>query len=372
MLFLYDLFFISGFSAKDALKRHYKLYLPVVLSLGYFAFIVLSNTYDRSADYPGIGVKPHDYVITQFNAHWTYLRLLVFPAGQNADYDYPISRTLFELPTLISFVGYLVLWVAGIVLAKKRPVAAFGVLWFLVTLVPISFAVAFMGLRLGNVIFEHRAYLPSAGAIAAAVCGIVFLTERSEKLRIAAVSAVVALSLVLSVAAYKRNEVWRSDVSLWEDVVKKSPEKDRGHYNLGLAYQNRKMLEEAIEQYEAAIKIRPGHTKAHNNLGMVLKNMGFTDRALEHYKIALEFAPDNAEVHNNLGNIYDEEGMAKIAIEHYKTAVRLKPDYAVAHYNLGIAYYRQGMTDEARREFQRVLEINPRFHQAGLALKQLD
>jgi tetratricopeptide (TPR) repeat protein len=413
MLFLYDLFFISGFSAKDALKRHYKLYLPVVLSLGYFAFIVLSNTYDRSADYPGIGVKPHDYVITQFNAHWTYLRLLVFPAGQNADYDYPISRTLFDFPTFISFVGYLVLWAVGIVLAKKRPVAAFGALWFLVTLIPISFAVAFMGLRLGNVIFEHRAYLSSAGAIAAAVCGIVFLTERSEKLRIAAVSGIVVLSLVLSVAAYERNTVWRSDVSLWEDVVKKSPEKDRGHYNLALAYQNRRMMEEAIEQYEEAIKIRPGVSEAHElgliikdkshfNLGLIYQEMGLLEKALEHYETAikinqdnakahsmigvlyrkkgrndkaieyyetaLSLDPDNAEVHNNIGNAYDMEGQTDKAVEHYMAAIRMNPDYAVAHYNLAIAYTNKGLTDMAIEQYRHAVEKEPDFLKAHLKL----
>jgi tetratricopeptide (TPR) repeat protein len=413
MLFLYDLFFISGFSAKDALKRHYKLYLPVVLSLGYFAFIVLSNTYDRSVDYPGIGVKPYDYVITQFKAHWTYLGLLVFPAGQNADYDYPISRTLFDLPTFISFVGYIGLWAGAYHLARKRPAVAFGALWFLVTLIPISFAVAFMGLRLGNVIFEHRAYLPSAGAIAAAAWGIVSLTERNEKLRIAAVSVIVVLSLVLSAAAYKRNEVWRSDVSLWEDVVKKSPEKDRGHYNLGLAYQNRKMMDEAIEQYEAAIKIRPGvseahelgliikdkshynlgliyqemglleealehyetaikinpdHAKAHNMIGVLYRKKGRNDKAIEYYEIALSLDSDNAEMHNNIGNVYDIEGQTDKAIEHYMEAIRLNPDYAVAHYNLAIAYMNKGLTDTAIEHYRHAVEKRPDFLEAHLSL----
>jgi tetratricopeptide (TPR) repeat protein len=416
MLFLYDLFFLSGFSAKDALKRHYKLYLPVVLSLGYFAFIVLSNTYDRSADYPGIGVRPHDYVITQFGAHWTYLRLLVFPSGQNADYDYPISRTLFELPALISFAGYLGLWAGTFLLARKRPAVAFGALWFLVTLVPISFAVAFMGLRLGNVIFEHRAYLPSAGAISAVAWGVAILTERNDKLRTAAVSVIVGLSLVLSAAAYKRNEVWRSDVSLWEDVVKKSPEKDRGHYNLGLAYQNRKMLGEAIEQYEAAIKIRPGssgphelgitikdsshynlgsvyqekgllekaiehyenaikinpdHAKAHNNLGMLYRKQGRNDKAIEYYETAVRLDPANAEMHNNIGNAYDIGGQTDKAIKHYQEAIRLKPNYAVAHYNLAIAYMNKGLTDLAIEQYRQAVEKRPDFLEAHFSLGRI-
>ena len=43
-----------------------------------------------------------EYLLTQFNVIRTYLRLLVWPTGQSVDWYYPLSKSLFELPTLLS------------------------------------------------------------------------------------------------------------------------------------------------------------------------------------------------------------------------------------------------------------------------------
>ena len=43
----------------------------------------------------------------------TYIRLLFLPFGQNLDYDYAASYSLFELPTLLSFI-----FLVGILIPK--------------------------------------------------------------------------------------------------------------------------------------------------------------------------------------------------------------------------------------------------------------
>ena len=45
----------------------------------------------------------------------------------------------------------------------------------------------------------------------------------------------VCLVLVLGTAAHRRNLVWKNELSLWSDVVKKSPSKDRPHDYMGIA-----------------------------------------------------------------------------------------------------------------------------------------
>jgi len=416
MLFFYDLLFVSALNPREALRRHYALYLAAALPLGYLAFIILGNTYDRSIDYPGIGIRPLHYIITQFKVHWTYLRLLVLPIGQNADYDYPISRSLFNPAALIAFVGYAGLWAGAVLKARKRPLFSFGVLWFLVTLIPISFGVSLMSLRLGNVIFEHRVYLPSAGAIVAGVWAVLLLTKGRERARKAAVSALVVMSLVFAVAAHARNTVWFTDKTLWEDVVKKSPNKERGHYNLGLAlrhegetqaaiknfeaavkyregksnvhdfgivvkdrshfnlgmlYQERGNIEKAIEEYEMVIKITQKNALAYNNLGMLYRQKGRTDKAIGYYKEALKLEPDNAEFHVNLGNAYDIEDKMDEAIDQYKEAARLDPKNALTHYNLAITYQRKGMEEESQKELEKAVEVKPDFVEAQFALAQI-
>ena len=45
----------------------------------------------------------------------------------------------------------------------------------------------------------------------------------------------VSLLLVFAAAAYQRNFIWKNDLSLWSDVVKKSPGKVRPHDYMGIA-----------------------------------------------------------------------------------------------------------------------------------------
>ncbi len=268
MLVLYDLFFISRFSLREGL-RHYKAYLPVAIAFCYFVYLALNNTYDRDMK-DVIGIPPYEYLFTQFNVHWTYLRLLFLPVSQNLDYDYPTAATLFEFPTMLSFLGYIGLWITALALVRKRPVVSFGVLWFLVALVPISFAVAVMGLRLGDVIFEHRLYLPGAGIIVAFSTSAVAMMGRisGERARKAAVLCLALLLIVFSASAYKRNAVWQSDLSLWGDVVRKSPNKARAYNNLGYACYSRDRIYRAIGYFGAALRIEPDNSEAHYNIGL--------------------------------------------------------------------------------------------------------
>jgi tetratricopeptide (TPR) repeat protein len=67
----------------------------------------------------------------------------------------------------------------------------------------------------------------------------------------------VAVVLILTGATYARNRVWGDEVTLWQDVVKKSPRKARGDNNLGNAYRSLGNFDEAIKQYQFALQLDP-------------------------------------------------------------------------------------------------------------------
>jgi tetratricopeptide (TPR) repeat protein len=360
MLLIYDLLFISKFRLREA-TRHYRAYLPVILSAAYLGYLAGYNTYTKSAGFPGQGIPPLEYALTQFKVHWTYLRLMALPANQNLDYDYPAARTLFELPTLVSLLGYAALWGFGIVLARRRPVAAFSVLWFLVTLIPIAFMVTFMGLMLDDVIFEHRAYLPSAGIFTAVATGTILSVKSLNKngLRIAAILTLCVVHAALASATYARNGVWQSEMGLWEDVVKKSPGKARPHNNLGILYMTRDERGKAIEHYETAIKLDPSYANTYINLGNIYLDEGLHHKAIKYYEAAQFLMPSHPDARYNLGVAYQSMGMADEAIEYYRSALEADPNYALAHFGLGNIYFQKGLVNKARQEYEAGLKLEP-------------
>ncbi len=368
ILVLYDLFFISGFRAKE-MPGHWRAYLPVALACFYLAYLMIRNTYDPRAEFIEVSVPPARFVITQLNVHWTYLRLLLLPINLNLDYDYPISRGLLEFPTLLSFLGYLSLWAGCIALARRRPVASFATLWFVITLTPVSFGVALANLRLGDVIFEHRLYLPSAAFIAALSALPVYWAGKlgAASARKFLSASVVLLLVALSVGTYMRNDVWRSGITLWADVVEKSPKNTRAHINLANFYAETGRLDEAIHYYEIALSIfspkLPAELLAttYINLANIYLDRGLTDKAVSYYEAALRLDPRQPSVYSGLGKAYMQKDLVDKAIEYYGMSIQADPYYTLGYIALGNAYLRKGFTDKAIEYYRMTIGIDPRL-----------
>jgi tetratricopeptide (TPR) repeat protein len=137
---------------------------------------------------------------------------------------------------------------------------------------------------------------------------------------------IICIVVIYSLAAYQRNFVWKDDVTLWSDVVKKSPVKARSYNYSGLAYHK----------------------------------AGDMDNAILQYKKSLSFDPFYAEAHNNIGISYFYKGMADKAITHFKHATEINPSHADAHYNLGVAYGEKGLIDPANEEMRKGIELRNR------------
>ena len=84
----------------------------------------------------------------------------------------------------------------------------------------------------------------------------------------------VAATLVLALAGLTllRNEVYRSEVALWEDTVRSSPHKARPYNNLGYAYFLTGNLTQAEQAYLTAISLNPDYWLAENNLAQLRNN----------------------------------------------------------------------------------------------------
>ncbi len=136
------------------------------------------------------------------------------------------------------------------------------------------------------------------------------------------------------------------------------------HYNLGLAYARKDMLDQAIAEYKRAIEIKPDYAYAHYNLGFVYNRKGLVDQAIEEYKKAIGLDPGFDQAYNDLGIAYRRKNLLDEAVAAYRKAIEIDPDFAQARYNLGNAYSSEEMRAEAIAEYEKALEIDPEFGEA--------
>ncbi|MCJ7618424.1 MAG: hypothetical protein MUO43_18010 [Desulfobacterales bacterium] len=142
-----------------------------------------------------------------------------------------------------------------------------------------------------------------------------------------------------SFATYQRNFIWKNDLSLWTDVVEKSPYKARPYNNLGRAYLGEKRFFQAIPHLKTALGLNPYFSYAHYNLGIAYQGICQYDNAIAEYKKALYSTrqPYFTELHNNLGVCYFNKGWIDMAVEEFRGAININPEFSDAIYNLRIA-----------------------------------
>lgn len=327
-------------------------------------------------------VSAHDYLATQFRVMATYLRLLVLPLGQNMDYDYPLLRSFFLPEVVLSAALAASVFILGVYLLVRGRrggsghflVAGYGIIFFF-----IAISVESSIIPINDVIYEHRLYLPNAGAsifFSALLMGVfAFLRNRSALKSSAMAWAIVmtaAIALPLSAATWSRNNLWADELLFWRDVAAKSPRKARVRNNLGNVLYKKGLAGEGMAEFRKAAELDPSFADARYNLGTAYKDLGLMEEAIREFEAAVRYQPGKLNARNNLGLAYYTVGRYGEAEGQFKYILSVNPGDYRARSNLGLAYSRSGRMEEAASEFRKALSINPGFEPAADNLRHME
>ncbi len=323
------------------------LIVPAIFSFDISGMLLGEKT---SLSHQGDVITFGKYIITQFRVMATFLKLSFFPIGQNLDYDFPLSHNFFEVPVFVSFIVLLGVIGAAFKFKQRNIWISFGIFWFLLTLSP-----NFVPRQ--HVIFEHKLYLSMAGGALFLVAWFFSLFKNFRKC-VAALSLIVC---VLSFLTYQRNKVWLNEVTLWEDVVKKSPHKLRPHLNLGAAYLKHEQYDTALQHFEKVLDIDTDYAEGYSARGVAYEAKGLYDLALVDYEKATQLDPYLEDVYSNRGVIYEKAGQWDLALADYEKALSINPNYKEAYYNRGVIYEKTGRYDLALKDMNKAVDIDPKY-----------
>jgi tetratricopeptide (TPR) repeat protein len=297
-----------------------------------------------------------------------YVGQLAWPSGLSVHYPCTGGSSFWQAAR----AALVTLSVTGVMLwaARRRPYAAFGWIWYLVTLLPVSGLI-----QIGDHTRADRyAYLPAIGIFALVTWGAHDLTKRWRYQAIALSAGAVVLTSVYATLTRRQIAYWKDSETLFRHATTVTEPSYVSETSLGVALADKGRPEQAIIHYQKALAIEPCYADAHSNLGVALAGQGRWDEAITHYQRALDVAPDHADAHNNLGHALLKQGQVDQAIAHFQRALQRKPGFAGAQNNLGVALARKGQVDDAIRHFQEALRLKPNSAEAhydlGTALLQ--
>jgi Tfp pilus assembly protein PilF len=287
-----------------------------------------------------------------------YFRLFLVPVGLNADTDlHPFDRWTDERVFVGAAFIVLLVWMirASSRTRLDRPIA-FGLSWFAIALLPTS---SFF--PLAEVMNDHRMFMPFIGLALAVVYTSVMLSRRmsgvtARETVLVAVGAILLLAHIIG--THQRNKVWRSEETLWRDVVRTSPANGRALMNYGLTQMSQGRYETARAYFQQATVYTPAYSILEINLGIVEGTLGHQEDAEQHFRRALQIQPDG-DAHFYYGRWLVEHGRAPEAIPHLEEAVRLSPAAAYAPDLLMQVYAAAGRMPELNRLASDTANANP-------------
>jgi Flp pilus assembly protein TadD len=356
IVLLYDRTFVAG-SFREAWRQRWRMHLALAgtwLELGY----LMAGISGRGAGF-NLGITGWTYAMTECPIVVHYLWLAIWPHPLVLDYGGDLVKHFGEAVPSALILGMLV---AGTLIALWRwPVWGFAGAWFFAILAATSsfVPVAFQPMA------EHRMYLPLAAVVAVVVAGIYAGLGR----RSAAVYLALAIGLGLLTA--RRNEDYRSALSIWSDTAARRPENPRAQYYLGLTLAGMGQLTEALGHFQEAARLKADYAEAYNNTGTCLLLLNRATEAVGQYEQALVYKTDYPEAHYNLGIALFDLGRFGEAARHYEEALRLEPDYAEAHSGLAAVWEQMGRTADAIEQYEEALRINPGLAGARTNLARL-
>lgn len=212
-------------------------------------------------------------LMTQAHALSYLAAQLLRPWGMNADPALPATTQLDALTALLG-LAWIGVALTGFAMLRRRPAVAFGLLWFLLWLLPTNSL-----LPRYDVANDRQLYLALIGPAWLFGLGVAAASRRLALRWLPSAAAVAVVGVLLAVATLQRNHVYADEIRFWHDVVRKSPLSPRAANNLGMAYAFACRDADALREFERAVRLQPGYIRARVNLRLLRAGALFPDPA---------------------------------------------------------------------------------------------
>jgi Tfp pilus assembly protein PilF len=361
-LFLLTDYYWNFEFSPSVIWRNWKLYVPIAAG-ALFALLEILRILrgNQSAGFQIQGLTWYQYFFTECRIIWDYIRLFVFPFGQNLDPDIDISRNITAHGAIIGLAGLLAVSVLAWIYRRRFPIASYGWFAFLILLAPTSSFVPIF-----DPMAERRMYLPFIGLL---LITVEFL-RRWKTSRNVFIGSLAVVLVAEGAITYQRNLLWGNAIDIWKDTVSKSPRKLRPRFQLAFAEFQAGACADSVDEFQRAAALEPPTYDLLLDWALAYDCAGNPQQAIAKLQQAAAEHPDG-HLYSQIGMEYGKIGKYPEALEALATAQRLDPSFAMTYYYLGNIHAIQGNPAQAREDYQHVLALDPHNAPAAEALARM-
>ena len=279
---------------------------------------------------------------------------------------------------IIGLIFYAALVIYAILNFRKKNIIAFGILFFLISLAPVS-NIFFLG---GSSMAERFLYIPSLGFCLILAYFLIRFTEtrtiKSKPNRLVKFFSfnstlflfLFGITILYSLKIFSRNKNWKDTLTIFSHDIQVSRNSATANELLGNSLVLRGALsnirEDKLDTFDLAkkylkraLEIAPGFYDASSNLGYVFLVENKADSAYLYLKEGVKFGPNDVQLNNYFGSALLMLGKFDDAIKVFSHIISLSPKHEEAYFNLASAYLGKGDADNSLLSYSKVIEIDP-------------
>lgn len=235
--FVLELFALRFQAARPVVRRVVSYGYLAVFCVGWMAFLFwfLPKNW-HWGNYSGRNFNSYERLLTQGRVLVMYLGQIVYPSPDRMPFyydNYEVSRAWLQpITTLGAWLLIAILAAGSWFLKGCRPLAALGIVWFLIGHAVTSNVI---GLEL---VFEHRNYLPMLGVVLALgdVALFLYFGLKSNGRHLVIYAGFFVLLFILGFATWQRATVWGNSLGFAERMVEIAPKSSRAWVDLCRTY----------------------------------------------------------------------------------------------------------------------------------------
>jgi protein O-mannosyl-transferase len=320
---------------------------------------------------------------TEFYILLKYIYLLIIPYQLSYDYSYAQIPThqLSDLGAIAGIVIYAAMFIYAALNIKKKNVFAFAILFYLLTLAPVSN----IFLLIGSPMAERFMYMPSVGfTIVLALLALKLTKTEQFKSKVTSFKEffsfnsklfiiIFVLTGIYSFRTIERSQDWKNNLNLFGHDVKIAENSARVHtswgaallYDLYPAEKDKKkkdsLLDLTIIELKKAIEIFDKASEYNYVLATAYMDKNDYKNAIENFEIYKNrYSKPKPDVYKHLGTMYLKTKQFDKEIVAMDSLIKYEPDLSEAYNNKACALFEKKEYSLAEVEFQKAIKLDPK------------
>jgi len=295
----------------------------------------------------------------------SYICKFIFPFEISNFYPYPkivdghLPIEYYIVPLILFFLVALIYKVS-----KHTPNKSLAILIFLI---PTLFILKYKPFG-AFVMADRYMYLPYIGL--AYFVGIhihhIFTSKNKMNSEIKVVTLITFFLYVgfLSYTSYGRAQVWKNNLTLWNDVIQKYPQLSLAYHQRALFFLEEGNKKEGLRDLNKAIDINPYFHEALNSRGIEYAIENLNHLAITDFSQAIMLKPHFFEAYNNRGRSYLGIQDQEAAFQDFEKAIAIAPHHIEPYINRARIFENRQQWAEAITDLSKVIDLDPEFVEA--------